>query len=126
MTRLYFCALIILATPAVAQRGGQGGLGNMGRANAGFSGPGVITGDTLSKLNPISALVERRKDLKLTDAQVTNLGAILARLDVQNAPFLRQLDSIATAMGSPPIARWDPGTRTASGCRPIAARFGRS
>ena len=74
-----------------------------------MSGPGrslvqpeVLTSDTLEKLNPISALLQKRKDLSLSDQRIGQLGGVLSRLDAKNMTLLRQIDSVAKAMGLSP------------------------
>ena len=94
----------LLLTPglAVAQRGASsGGVGRMPGGRA-LLQPTLLTADTIGKLNPIVGLLAKRKELGMTDQQVTKLGGVLARLDAKNAPFLGQLDSVAKAMGLSP------------------------
>jgi hypothetical protein len=93
--RIAVVMLLVAPAVCVAQRGG------IGRMNGGrpLLQPTVLTADSIEKLNPISALIAQRKDLGMTDQQVTQLGGVLSRLDATNAPQLRQLDSVGKAMG---------------------------
>jgi hypothetical protein len=96
--RIAVVTFLLVPGVCVAQRGG------IGRMNGGrpLLQPAILTSDSIEKLNPISALIAQRKDLAMTDQQVTQLGGVLSRLDASNAPQLRQLDSVARSMGLSP------------------------
>ena len=114
MLRHRIVAALLLVAPvlASAQRGGYGGgMGRMAGGRSGLVPAGVVTGDSVEKLNPISALIEKRKDIGMADTQVAKLGGILARLDARSAPAFRQLDSVTKAMGlsaDHPLGTSDP------------------
>ena len=95
--------LAVVAPLAVRGQGVNGatGPGRMGESTRSIFAQRAVTSDTVEKLNPVSMLLERRRDLGLTTAQVTQLGGVLARLDVRSMPLLRQLDSITKSMHMP-------------------------
>ena len=49
--------------------------------------------------SPFSRLLERRDELRLTDAQVTQIEAIAARVEEQNQPLHEQMRTILEAAG---------------------------
>jgi hypothetical protein len=89
--------LVIVAVPAHAQGGGRGRDNESSRVDK----PHVVTSDSVERLNPISPLIARRRELGIPDSLIGKLGAILSRLDVTNARALRQIDSLAASGGSP-------------------------
>lgn len=76
----------------------------------------IVTSDSVERLNPISPLIEHRKDLGIADTLIGKLGGILARLDAANARLLQQIDSLAANPSEPgdvPVdAAHDDRTRT--------------
>ena len=63
--------------------------------------PHIVTSDSVERLNPISPLIENRRELGIPDALIGKLGGILARLDAANARALQQVDSLAANPGGP-------------------------
>jgi hypothetical protein len=64
--------------------------------------PHIVTSDSVERLNPITPLIERRKEVGIPDSLIGRLAAILAQLDAKNAQMLRQVDSLAANPGGPP------------------------
>lgn len=99
------------AAPAHAQRGRDD------NANTRQDKPHLVTSDSVERLNPITPLIERRRDIGIPDALIGKLGAILSQLDATNARALRQIDSLAANPSQPasdadqaPPGRVAPGT----------------
>ena len=107
-------ALPFLSLPALAQRGGGGGGGagskvQRGDKQADFS---TMTGSTIKLSNrdiedisPLKLLIDRRKDLKLTDEQLAKLKDREDKLKESMKPSFDALDSlrrIATPAGRTP------------------------
>ena len=94
-------AIIVLPTVALAQRGGGGG-GSRTAADKHTpmfdkqdmpKGPSLRVRD-VEDMNPIKRLIDRRKDLKLTDAQVNQLKDADTKLKQTNEPLLKAVDSL--------------------------------
>ena len=72
-------ALSVLPLPALAQRGGGGGGGSRDRGTkppdySSMNGSTLkLSNKDLENISPIKLLIDRRKDLKLTDDQLTKL-----------------------------------------------------
>ena len=107
-------ALPLLSLPALAQRGGGGGGGagskvQRGDKQADFS---TMTGSTiklsnkdLENISPLKLLLDKRKDLKLTDEQLAKLKDRDDKLKESMKPSFGALDSlrrIATPAGRKP------------------------
>ena len=106
-------ALLVLPSLAVAQRGGgMGGIGGMGgrgggggmgggrRGNAGNMDrePAKFPAATeLQKFNPAELLLDKRKKLSLSDAQVTELTKVRQSIYDRSAPVLAGYDSVQRA-----------------------------
>jgi hypothetical protein len=80
-------AILLVSVPASGQRGGR---------PEGMRGP--VTVD-LSDGEPISFFLEISRELGLSDAQRTRLMDMRRRLRAQNAPFMKQLDSLRSLAG---------------------------
>lgn len=93
--RLLPVLLVALATATTASA--QGG-GNRDKGPP-KEKPHIVTSDSVERLNPISPLIEHRKDIGVPDALIGKLGGILARLDAANARLLQQVDSLAAHPG---------------------------
>jgi hypothetical protein len=81
--------------------------------------PHIVTSDSVERLNPISPLIQRRREIGIPDSLIGRLGVILSQLDARNARALRQVDSLAANPGGPP-ALSDEAVREGAG----AARRG--
>lgn len=109
-------ALALVAMPlslAHAQRGGGGGGGGMGGGMGGAGGGGGMgrgggmggrggmempqlrfpSANDLKKFNPADLLVDKKKDLKLSENQVATLTTLRDAITARNAAFLAQYDS---------------------------------
>jgi hypothetical protein len=95
-------ALIVIPALAHAQRGGAGGSSRVrGDPNAdwkavlGANGGGIrISGKDVENLNPIKLLVDKRKDLALSDDQVNRLKELQSKVVEQNQSSFKALDSL--------------------------------
>jgi len=91
-------ALLMIPTFAFAQRGG-GGRSEATKRTDMFdkqdtpAGPSLRVRD-VEDMNPIKQLIDRRKDLKLTDAQVNQLKDAESKLKQTNEPVLKAVDSL--------------------------------
>lgn len=56
--------------------------------------PGVRPRD-IEDMSPIKLMIDKRRDLKLTDAQLSQLKDSEAKLKEKNAPLLKAVDSLA-------------------------------
>ncbi|MGH7619382.1 MAG: hypothetical protein ACREPM_19365 [Gemmatimonadaceae bacterium] len=105
MTRVRVFALMLALLPATlaAQRGGGGrGSRSSGQSDASRSGSGNIEGIKLSNgdvedISPIKLLIDKRKDLKLTDAQVKQFKGLENEMKKRNENLFKQLDSLRKA-----------------------------
>jgi hypothetical protein len=94
--------LALVAVPAVAaaqrSRGSFGGEKEadwkaIGGDKAGGSGIQLSNGD-VEKISPVRLLVDKRKDLKLTDDQLKRIKDLEEQLKGKNQPAFRALDSL--------------------------------
>jgi len=99
---LIAAAIMIVPTIAPAQ-GGMGGMGGGGRRGGrggrGESGSestkeGQLKADDIQKLNPAKVLLDKRKDLKIDDAQKARLETIANRYDWNSRVFVAVVDSL--------------------------------
>lgn len=88
-------ATVVAAAPAHAQRGRESSSSNSEK-------PHIVTSDSVERLNPITPLIEHRRDIGIPDSLIGKLGAILSQLDAKNARALRQIDSLAAHPGGSP------------------------
>ena len=111
-TRIALLALVVLSSVAGAQRGGGGaGGGASGRgmggnedrfgkskeiAAGGASGVKLSVGD-VEDMNPVRLLVNKRKDINLSDEQLKQVKDIDGRLKELNKLQFNALDSLRTA-----------------------------
>jgi hypothetical protein len=80
-------AILLLATPALGQRSGR---------PEGMRGPMTVD---LSDGEPISFFLEISRELGLSDSQKGRLIDMRRKLRAQNAPFMKQLDSLRSLAG---------------------------
>lgn len=89
--------LLVLAIPAslhAQRRGGSyGGRGDRGPAGGGAMAPAMPSSKNILKESPLRLLLDKQKDLSLTDSQKVTLLARQTELDQALAPALAQLDS---------------------------------
>lgn len=87
---LALAALFVIPAAASAQRGGGA---------PPFNGPRGALSFELSDGEPVSFYLEWARVLQLSDEQRDGLIEIRRKLRVQNAPFMRQLDSLRESAG---------------------------
>ena len=76
-------------------------------SSAAKQGPAVRARD-IEDMSPIKLIIDKRKDLKLTDAQLAQLKDSDGKLKERNAPLLKAIDSLVRDL------RWTGGTRSPS------------
>lgn len=125
MSRLRTAVALLILLPAVAtaQRGGGGGGRTMGGSskadfgaidkNAAPRGPS-IAGKDLEKASPLADLLDKKKDLKLSDAQVSALKEADTKLREANAERYKLVDSLKKEMR--------PGTSAEDEARMVISR----
>lgn len=98
-------ATLIAPNSAHAQRGGMGGMGGRGGRGGGMGGNRQGSGGgqefstkDLEKENPITMLIDKRKDLKLTTPQLEKLANLKDSLKVKNDTIYTRLDSMSKSM----------------------------
>ncbi len=108
-SRRVLTALLLIPTIAAAQRGGGGGGGRVRGdpkpdfdAIAGKKGGIQLSNRDVEDMSPIKLLIDRRKDLKLSDDQLKSLKDIESKLKEKNDPSFRALDSLRRA-AQPPL-----------------------
>lgn len=102
-------ALVLIPTLASAQRGGGGtAKGTRGDPKADFDaiagrkGGIQLSNRDVEEMSPIKLLIDKRKDLKLSDDQVKGLKDIESKLKEKNDPSFHALDSLRRA-AQPPL-----------------------
>ena len=103
-TLAVLACLAVLPSIGLAQRGG--GRTQADRYTPLFDKDDAPKGPTLrprdlEDQSPIKLLMDKRKDLKLTDEQVNALKAAESQLKDKNAPLLRAVDSLVREMKPP-------------------------
>ncbi len=100
-------AIMIVPTIAAAQRGmGGGGGGRRGGRGGGDESrseaakAAQLSADGIQKLNPAKVLLDKRKDLKIDDAQKAQLETIANRYDWNTRVFVAMVDSLQGAAGN--------------------------
>jgi hypothetical protein len=98
--RLLIAALLLVPSIGVAQRGGRT---QADRKTPLFDKEEMPKGPTLrvrdvEDQSPLKLLIDKRKDLKLTDAQVAQLKDSETKLKDVNAPLLKAVDSLIRDM----------------------------
>src|SRR4051812_15497585 len=89
-------SLLALPTVAMAQRGGRSRATEhepMTDKNLGPQGPTLRQRD-VEDSSPLKLLIDKRKDLKLSDAQLDGLKQAEKKLKEQNEPLLKSIDSL--------------------------------
>ncbi len=111
---------VVLAAAVAAPLHAQGGVGR--DKGPPKEKPHIVTSDSVERLNPISPLIEHRRDIGIPDSLVGKLGGILARLDAANMQLLQQVDSLAASLGAPVTISDDVnrGAADRGGRRPVS------
>ena len=106
--RRVLAALVLIPTIASAQRGGGGGGRTRGDpkpdfdAIAGKKGGIQLSNRDVEDMSPIKLLIDKRKDLKLSDDQLKALKDVESKLKEKNDPSFRALDSLRR-VAQPPL-----------------------
>jgi len=99
-------ALVLLPAVGSAQRGGSSGRvrgdpkadwNSVSNANAGVK----LSSRDLESISPIHLLIDKRKDLKLSDDQLNRLKDVENKLKGTNEPSFKALDSLRRAAQAP-------------------------
>ena len=93
-------ALLAMLVPSLAraQRRGMGERDVNWNTVAAKKAPPTLAAKDVEELDPLALLLDKKKDLKLTDAQVAALTAAHGTLTVTVAPTLARIDSLGKAM----------------------------
>jgi hypothetical protein len=120
MIRPRTAVLLLALVPATvaAQRGGRGG-GRMGGASQDQSSRGSggvelkLSNGDVEDMSPVKLLIDKRKDLKLSDAQVKQFKDLESEMKTRNETLFHQLDSLRKDMSSSTRNAEDGRTRAA-------------
>jgi hypothetical protein len=117
--------LIASASDLWAQRGmGRGGRrgGGDGEGGRGVLESEAIKEDALVKIDPARVLLDKAKDLRLTDAQKRALDTVATRFDWNSRIFARQVDSLAGGQRASRAERRDSVSRADTSDTAVQAR----
>ena len=124
---LMLASLLVLPSALVAQRGGgtqtqANKLNDMFDKSDAPKGPSLRVRD-LEDQSPLKLLLDKHKDLKLTDAQVAQLKTNEQTLKDKDAPILKSADSLIHALtpGNPSDAERDQSARRRRRCTTCSA-----
>ncbi len=118
-TKVALFFLVVLPTLALAQRGGSGMSRQRGEKSADWNSVDSKAGIKLSNrdienISPIKLLIDKKKDLKLSDEQVNKLKDLEGKLRETNDLSFKALDSLRRA-AQPPMRANDPNNPTSQG-----------
>jgi len=104
--RLLVVTLLLAPSILVGQRTGGGGRTQADKKTALFDKEDVPKGAVLrvrdiEDQSPLKLLIDKRKDLKLTDAQLAQVKDAEAKLKEKNQPLLKAVDSLVHDMRGP-------------------------
>ena len=112
-TKVALLSLVLVPTVALAQRGGGGGGRTRGDPKADWNsvenankGVKLSKGD-LENTSPVKLLIDKKKDLKLTDEQVGKLKELEGKVKEINEPSFKALDSLKR-LAQPPLHSGEP------------------
>jgi len=112
-TKIALLSLVLVPAVALAQRGGGGSSRVRGDPKADWNsvenankGVKLSKGD-LENTSPVKLLLDKKKDLKLSDDQVNKLKELEAKLKDANEPSFKALDSLKR-LAQPPLHSGDP------------------
>lgn len=113
-TKVALLSLVLVPAVALAQRGGGAASGRTrGEKSADWNsvesankGVKLSKGD-LENVSPIKLLIDKKKDLKLSDDQVNKLKELDGKLKETNEPSFKALDSLKRA-AQPPLRAGEP------------------
>lgn len=109
MFRRSLVVLTLLTVPAIASSqsgkfgGGKGGADANWDAIKGGSAGVDLSAKDVENISPIKLIVDKRKDLKLSDEQLNKVKAIDEALKGKNEPLFKALDSLRKASKAPPM-----------------------
>jgi len=114
-TKLALLSLILVPAVAVAQRGGGAATSRQrGEKDADWNairdpnkGAIKLSKSDLENVSPIKLLIDKKKDLKLSDDQVNKLKEMDGKLKESNDPSFKALDSLKRA-AMPPLRSGEP------------------
>ncbi len=114
-TKIALLSLVLVPAVALAQRGGSGGSGRVrGEAKTDWNavrdankGAIKLSKGDLENVSPIKLLIDKKKDLKLSDDQVNKLKELEGKLKETNEPSFNALDSLKRA-ALPPLRSGEP------------------
>jgi hypothetical protein len=95
---LALLAVVSWPTLVEAQRRGMGERDVNWNAVAAKKAPPTLAAKDIEELDPLALLVEKKKDLKLTDAQLAALTEAQGKLAADVGPALARIDSLGKAM----------------------------
>jgi hypothetical protein len=102
MIRLAVVALVLIPATVSAQRGGGGRGSRMGASDEGSRAGGSsmlrLSNGDVDEMSPIKRLIDKRKDLKLSDAQVKQFKDLESEMKTRNEHLFKQLDSLRKDM----------------------------
>lgn len=101
LNTLIALSLMALPSVAVAQKGAgrpSDPLAGMENANESDRAQGVkLSRGDVESMNPLKLLLDKKKDLQLTDAQVAQMQGVRDSLAAKNAPLIGSIDSLVYA-----------------------------
>jgi hypothetical protein len=121
MRRLLITTLLLVPSLALAQRGG-GGRTQADRKtdlmdkDDSPKGVALRTRD-VEDVSPLKLLIDKRKDLKLTDAQLAQLKDADGKLKEKNQPLMKALDSLIHESRAPGVLAPDKQQEVMRGAR---------
>jgi hypothetical protein len=104
-TKVALLSLILLPAVALAQRGGGGGGMSRQRGEKSTDWNSVenkggikLSNRDVENISPIKLLIDKKKDLKLSDEQVNKLKELEGKVKETNEPSFKALDSLRHAV----------------------------
>jgi hypothetical protein len=102
-------SLLLIPSLTSAQRSGGGGGRTRGDKDVnwdeirkGVGGAGLkLSNKDVENISPIKLLIDKRKDLKLSDAQTNQVKDLESKVKQQNEPFYKTLDSLRGVLKEP-------------------------
>jgi hypothetical protein len=119
--RIAVLVLALVPATMAAQRGG-GGRGGAGRrggdeSSSRSAGSGVeikLSNGDVEEMSPIKLLIDKRKDLKLSDAQLKQLKDLESEMKTRNEHMFKMLDSLRKDISGPARPTEDDRGRVAN------------
>ena len=112
-TKIALLSIVLVPAVALAQRGGGGVRSPRGVPDADWNsvtnankGVKLSKGD-LENTSPVKLLIDKKKDLKLSDEQINKLKELEGKLKETNEPSFKALDSLKR-LAQPPLHSGEP------------------